>query len=153
MKVGENDVTYLGNKQLLDRLKVGFLASRKISTSAILPTLDWAVEISKRTNVAVVSGFHSRLEKDVLKFLLQGKCGIIIVLACGMYRKLPKIYGTVMKENRLLIISLKKETVTRVSERTAHKRNKYVEKLADELRQIYSLWQPVLKLPILNRIH
>ena len=39
-----------------------------------------------------------------------------------------------MKENRLLIISLEKETVTRVSERTAHKRNKYVEKLADELR-------------------
>lgn len=139
MKVGENDVTYLGNKQLLDRLKVGFLASRKISTSAILPTLDWAVEISKRTDVAVVSGFHSRLEKDVLKFLLQGRCGIIVVLARGMYRKLPKIYDAAMKGNRLLIISLEKETVTRVSECTAHKRNKYVEKLADELRQIYSL--------------
>ena len=131
--------TYLGNKELLNWRKIGFLASRKISSSAILPTLDWAVEISKRADVAVVSGFHSRLEKDVLKFLLQGKCGIIIVLARGMYRKLPKIYDAAMKENRLLVISLEKETVTRVSERTAHKRNKYVEKLADELRQIYSL--------------
>lgn len=131
--------TYLGNKELLNRWKIGFLASRKISSSAILPTLDWAVEISKRADVVVVSGFHSRLEKDVLKFLLQGKCGIIIVLARSMYRKLPKIYDTVMKENRLLIISLEKETVTRVSERTAHKRNKYVEELADELRQINSL--------------
>lgn len=131
--------TYLGNKELLNWRKIGFLASRKISTSAILPTLDWAVETSKRTDIAVVSGFHSRLEKNVLKFLLQGKCGIIIVLARGMYRKLPKIYDAAMKENRLLIISLEKETVTRVSERTAHKRNKYVEKLADELRQIYSL--------------
>lgn len=130
---------YLGNKELLKRRKIGFLASRKISSSAILPTLDWAVEISKRADVVVVSGFHSRLEKDVLKFLLQGKCGIIIVLARGMYRKLPKIYDVAMKENRLLIISLEKETVIRVSERTAHKRNKYVEKLADELRQIYSL--------------
>ena len=130
---------YLGNKELLKRRKIGFLASRKISSSAILPTLDWVVEISKQSDVAVVSGFHSRLEKDVLKFLLQGKCGIIIVLARGMYRKLPKIYDTVMKENRLLIISLEKETITRVSERTAHKRNKYVENLADELRQIYSL--------------
>lgn len=130
---------YLGNKELLNRWKIGFLASRKIPTSAILPTLDWAVEISKQTDVAVVSGFHSRLEKDVLKFLLQGKCGIIVVLARGMYRKLPKIFDVAMKENRLLIISLEKETVTRVSERTAHKRNKYVEKLADELRQIYSL--------------
>ena len=131
--------TYLGNKELLNRWKIGFLTSRKISSSAILPTLDWAVEISKRADVVVVSGFHSRLEKDVLKFLLQGKCGIIIVLARSMYRKLPKIYDTVMKENRLLIISLEKETVTRVSERTAHKRNKYVEELADELRQINSL--------------
>lgn len=130
---------YLGNKELLKRRKIGFLASRKISSSAILPTLDWAIEISKQSDVAVVSGFHSRLEKDVLKFLLQGKRGIIVVLARGMYRKLPKIFDVAMKENRLLIISLEKETVTRVSERTAHKRNKYVEKLADELRQIYSL--------------
>ena len=130
---------YLGNKELLKRRKIGFLASRKISSSAILPTLDWAVEISKQSDVAVVSGFHSRLEKDVLKFLLQGKCGIIVVLARGMYRKLPKIYDVAVNDNRLLIISLEKETVTRVSERTAHKRNKYVEKLADELRQIYSL--------------
>ena len=131
--------TYFGNKDLLNRQKIGFLASRKIAFPAILPTLDWAVEISKRTDVAVVSGFHSRLEKDVLKFLLQGQCGIIIVLARGMYRKLPKIYDVAMNNNRLLIISLEKETVTRVSERTAHKRNKYVEDLADELRQIYSL--------------
>ena len=130
---------YLGNKELLKRRKIGFLASRKISSSAILPTLDWAVEISKQSDVAVVSGFHSRLEKDVLKFLLQGKCGIIVVLARGMYRKLPKIYDVAINDNRLLIISLEKETVTRVSERTAHKRNKYVENLADELRQIYSL--------------
>lgn len=131
--------TYLGNKELLNRRKIGFLASRKIFTSVVLPTLDWAVEISKQADVAVVSGFHSHLERDVLKFLLYGKCGIIVVLARGMYRKLPKIYDTVMKENRLLIISLEKETITRVSERTAHKRNKYVENLADELRQIYSL--------------
>lgn len=130
---------HLGNEELLNWWKIGFLASRKISSSAILSTLDWAVEISKRADVVVVSGFHSRLEKDVLKFLLQGKCSIIIVLARGMYRKLPKIYDVAMKENRLLIVSLEKETVIRVSERTAHKRNKYVEKLADELRQIHSL--------------
>lgn len=42
-----------------------------------------------------------------------------------------------MNNQRLLIISLEKETVTRASERTAHRRNKYVEELADELRQIH----------------
>lgn len=128
--------TYLGNEELLNKWKVGFLASRKISSSAVLPTLDWAVETSKRTDVAVVSGFHSRLEKDVLKFLLKGKCGIILILARGMYRKLPKVYEEVMNGNRLLIISLEKESVTRISEYTAHKRNKYVEVLSDELKRI-----------------
>ena len=128
--------TYLGNKALLGRWKIGFLASRKISTSTILPTLDWAVAISKRTDIAIVSGFHSRLEKDVLKFLLQGKCGIIVVLARGMYRQLPKLYEAAMNENRLLVIALEKETVTRVSEYTAHRRNKDVERLVNENQTI-----------------
>lgn len=122
---------YLGNKELLKWRKIGFLASRKISSSVILPTLDWAVETSKQTDMAVVSGFHSRLEKDVLQFLLQGKCGIIVVLARGIYRKLPKVYEKAMNENRLLIIALEKDTVTRVSEYTAHRRNEYVINISD----------------------
>ncbi len=130
--------TYIGNKELLDKRKIGFIAPCNIpSTALVIDTLNWAAEMSKRTDVAVISGFHSRLEKDVLKFLLQGKCGIIVVLARGMYRRFPKLYETAMSENRLLIIALEKGTVTRVSGRTAHKRNKYIEKLADELRQIY----------------
>ena len=128
--------TYLGNKELLKWWEIGFLASRKISTSAILPTLDLAVKISKRTDVAVVSGFHSRLEKDVLKFLLQGKCGIIMVLARGMYRKLPKVYEKAMNENRLLIIALEKGTVIRVSEYTAHRRNEYVINISDLTKRV-----------------
>ena len=76
------------------------------------------------------------MERDVLKILLQGECGIIIVLARGMYRKLPKQYEKAMEQNRLLIISNEKESVTRVSELSAHNRNKYVEKLSDEMKRI-----------------
>ena len=128
--------TYWGNKDLLHKQKVGFLASRKISTLSVLPTLDWAIEISKRTDVAVVSGFHSRMERDVLKILLQGRCDIIVVLARGMYRKLPPQYEEAMQHNRLLIISYEKENVTRVSETSAHKRNEYVKEIADEMHSI-----------------
>lgn len=131
--------TYLGNKDLLNRNTIGFLASRKLPLNVILPTLDWAVEISNRTDVAVMSGFHSRMEKDVLKFLLQGQCGIIMVLARGMYKRIPKELQNAMQENRLLIIALEKENITRVSERTAHKRNEYIRKSAQSLREIYSL--------------
>ena len=129
-----NIPTYLGNKELLNMRKVGFLASRKISTLSILPTLDWALKISKHKNIAIVSGFHSKMERDVLKILLQGECGIIVVLARGMYRKLPKQFEGAMLQNRLLIISYEKESVTRISEATAHKRNDYVKEIADKMQ-------------------
>lgn len=128
-----NEPTYLGNRELLKMKKVGFLASRKISTLSVLPTLDWAMEISKQTDIAIVSGFHSKMERDVLKILLQGKCGIIVVLARRMYRKLPPQYEEAMVQNRLLLISYEKKSVIRVSEATAHKRNEYVKNMVNEM--------------------
>ena len=76
------------------------------------------------------------MERNVLEILLKGQCGIIIVLARGMYRKLPKQYEEAMSQNRLLIISNEKDNVKRVSEQTAHKRNEYVREIADEMMQL-----------------
>lgn len=131
-----NIPTYLGNKELLKMKKVGFLASRKISTLSILPTLDWAMQVCKHKDITIVSGFHSKMERDVLKILLQGECGIIIVLARGMYSRLPQQYEEAMLQNRILIISYEKESVTRISEATAHKRNDYVREIADEMQTL-----------------
>lgn len=130
------ETKFLGNKQLLNLHKIGFIASRHASTLDVIPTLDWAVDISKSTDVAVVSGFQSPLEKDVLKFLLRGVCPIIIVLARGMYRKLPEALQTPMDQQRLLIISNESDNTTRVSEITAHKRNEYVISISDEMKII-----------------
>lgn len=128
------ETKYLGNKQLLNLHKIGFIASRHASTLDIIPTLDWAAKISRQKDIAVVSGFQSPLEKDVLKFLLRGVCPIIIVLARGMYRKLPDALQTQMEQQRLLIISNEPDNITRVSEITAHKRNEYVRSISDEMK-------------------
>lgn len=130
------ETKYLGSKRLLNLHKIGFIASRHASTLDVIPTLDWAVEVSKSMDVAVVSGFQSPLEKDVLKFLLRGVCPIIIVLARGMYRKLPEALQTPMDQQRLLIISNESDNTTRVSEITAHKRNEYVISISDEMKII-----------------
>lgn len=130
------DTKYLGNKQLLNLHKIGFIASRHASSIDVIPTLDWAAEMSKRVDVAVVSGFQSPLEKDVLKFLLRGVCPIIIVLARGMYRKLPEPIQSPMDQQRILVISNEPDTITRVSEITAHKRNEYVKSISDEMKII-----------------
>ena len=126
--------TAIGNIGLLQKRKIGFLASRQIATLSVLPTLDWATEISQREEVAVVSGFHSRMEREVLKILLRGKCGIIVILARGMYRQVPKCYEEALRQNRLLILSYEKDNLTRISERTAHKRNEWVVSLSEEMK-------------------
>ena len=130
------ETNYFGNKQLLNLHKIGFIASRHTSSLDIIPTLDWAAEMSRQKDIAVVSGFQSPLEKDVLKFLLRGVCPIIIVLARGMYRKLPEALQTPMDQQRLLIISNESDNTTRVSEITAHKRNEYVISISDEMKII-----------------
>ena len=127
---------HLGNIELLKMKMTGFLASRNIPTLLVLPTLDWAMEIRQREDMAVVSGFHSPMEKEVLKILLRGRCGIIVVLARGMYHKVPKPYEEALQQNRLLILSYEKDSVIRVSEQTAHKRNKYVISLSDEIKRL-----------------
>ena len=76
------------------------------------------------------------MEKEVLKILLRGKCGIIVILARGMYRQVPKCYEEALQQNRLLILSYEKDNVTRISEQTAHKLNKQVISPSDEMRQI-----------------
>lgn len=128
--------SFIGEIRWIERNKIGFIASRKFSTLSVLPTLDWAMEISQREDIAVVSGFHSQMEKEVLKILLRGRCGIIVVLARGMYHKVPKPYEEALQQNRLLIISYEKDSVIRVSEQTAHKRNKYVISLSDEIKRL-----------------
>lgn len=57
----------LGNTSLLDRRKIGYFASGTIASLSVLPTLDWATEVARRKDVAIVSGFHSKMEREVLE--------------------------------------------------------------------------------------
>ena len=61
---------YVGNKQLLENYKIAFLCSRKCPADIILKSYDWAIE-QREKDVCVISGFHSKIEKDVLRSLLK----------------------------------------------------------------------------------
>ena len=75
--------------------------------------------------------------REVLKILLRGKCGIFVVLARGMYHQVPQIYEEALQQNRLLLLSYEKDNLTRISERTAHKRNEWVVSLSDEINPAF----------------
>ena len=81
-------LTYLGNKEILKEHKVGFLCSCKVPAEIILKTYDWAIE-QRGKRICVVSGFHSKIEKDVFHYLLKSSQPIILVLSSGMMKRLP----------------------------------------------------------------
>ena len=119
---------YLGNKELLKQKKTAFLASSTIPPEMVLRCYDWA---TAGHDGCVVSGFSSKLEQDVLHFLIKAKCPIILVLARCMYKVIPEELIEAMEEGRLLMISV--SNAVRQSKATAHARNKYICEIADQI--------------------
>lgn len=122
---------YYGNKELLNLTKIAFLCSRTVGSGAILRCYDWATQMADSGKV-IIGGFQSKIEKDVLHFLLKGRQPVIIVIARQMYKELPNELTNPMNEGRLLIISTSPNAV-RVSKDTANKRNLYISEMADEI--------------------
>lgn len=124
---------YLGNMDLLTLRKVGFLASRKVNPVSVIPTIEWANKTSCDPNIAIVSGFQSSLEHEVLDIALKGRCGIIYVLNRSLYRQIPLNLRPAFDSNRILFISLTSEKTTCPSAANATIRNHYIADIADSL--------------------
>lgn len=140
---------YLGNMDLLTLRKVGFLASRKVNPTSVIPTINWANKVSYDPNATIISGFQSSLEREVLDIALSGTCGIIYVLNRSLYRQIPPNLRPAFDSNRILFISLTSEKTTRPSAANATIRNHYVADIADELtfasvHELSSLYQLTL---------
>ena len=121
---------YLGNQELLKLQKTAFLASGNIASEEVLRVYDWATEMRSRGE-CVISGFNSKLEQDVLHFLLKGSQPIILVLARRMYKVIPKELQEALAQNRLLIVSV--SNATRQSKDTAMMRNRWICEMADRI--------------------
>ena len=125
-------VSYFGNKSILETHKTAFLCSRKCPSEVVIKSLDWAIE-KKNTGQCVISGFHSRIEKDVFNILLKGSQPSILVLARGIKTYWPEEIKTAVQQERLLVISPFEKNITRTTQETANVRNKYMIEIADEV--------------------
>lgn len=123
---------YLGNKEILNNYKIGFLCSRKVPANTILKTYDWAIE-QRDKGVCIVSGFHSKIEKDVFEILIKGTQPIILVLARGLMKRLDKRIFKLVEENRLLIISPFDEKIKRPTIEFALNRNIVIAEISDKI--------------------
>lgn len=123
----------LGNSELLGLTKIGYFASGTIASLSVLPTLDWASEMAKRGEVAIVSGFQSKIEREVLGILLKGRCGIICVLARPIYKVIPDKFRAAFDKGHILFISNNTYNSTMTSRYICQRRNEYIASICDEL--------------------
>jgi predicted Rossmann fold nucleotide-binding protein DprA/Smf involved in DNA uptake len=116
----------------LQQHKVAFLCSRTCPAAVVLKSFDWAIE-QREKGTCVISGFHSRIEKDVLHYLLKGTQPVILALARGMVKKWPPEIKAALDADRLLIITRYAVSVTHACEETCYQRNRLMMELADEI--------------------
>ena len=95
----------LGNHALLARPMTAFFASRACPAPAIRAGLAWTLEQVQKGAV-VIGGFHSPLERSVLKMLLEAGSPAVAVLARDVESaRLPAVWQAAIKRGHLVVIS------------------------------------------------
>ena len=121
-------VNHIGNMGLLEKRKTAFFCSSKTTSRNVIESFDWATCVPKDT--CVISGFQTKLEKDVLQLLLKRHIPVVIILARKMYKNLPTEIMDAIERNEALVISI--SNLSRNTKESAWKRNKFViEQAAD----------------------
>jgi len=123
----------LGNLDLLGRETIALFCSVKCPGNLILKTYDLARQL-RDAGTAVISGFHSPMEKECLSLLLRGEQPVIWCLAKRLTpTRLPKEYTNALSKNRLLMLSPFGEKIKRADENTSRIRNEFIAALANRL--------------------
>ena len=127
-----NELTMLGEKSIWELPKTAFLSSSKFGPGSVLKSYDFASKM-KLAGKCVISGFQSKLERDVLDLLLDGDSPLIMVHACGMPESAPVKLREHISSGRLLIVSPFDKRVKRVHRGLALQRNQFIVDNADEV--------------------
>ena len=115
------------------REKLGLICSQKCPGDVILKTYDFA-RLVRGSDIAIVSGFHSTIEKDCLPILLRGKDPIIIVQGHRLSTsRLPRDWQKAITAGRLLLLSPFGDKEKRVTAELAAERNRFVAAISDEV--------------------
>jgi len=119
-----------GNVALLEQSLDALLCSKACPGSKIIEAMDlaerWRVE-----HRAVISGFHTPVEKECLRIFMHGPQPVVICLARGVDPfQLPAYWLTKFRRSELLIVSRFDRDVRRPTRGTAEMRTRLVFALA-----------------------
>lgn len=128
----------LGENAILKGLKLAIVCSQRCPGDVVIKTYDFARRV-RGSGRAIVSGFHSPIERDCLPILLRGQDPIIIVQGRRLSStRLPAEWQKAIEAGRLLLISPFTDKQTRVTTQLAEERNNFVARLADEVLIAYA---------------
>jgi predicted Rossmann fold nucleotide-binding protein DprA/Smf involved in DNA uptake len=128
----------LGDEHLLACKKLALICSQKCPGDVILKTYDFARAV-RGSGIAIVSGFHSPIERDCLSILLRGPGPVIIVQAHRLSTsRLPSEWQKAIDAGRWLLLSPFSEKNRRVTAELAAERNRFVAAISDEVLTPYA---------------
>lgn len=115
-----------GNTALLAGQPVAIFCSRSCPGDVILKAQDWA-NAHGPEDAPVISGFHTPVERDVLRILLREGRPIIYTLARALEgARLPAAVRAAEKKGHALILSFFCATARQTTARTAEERNRHI---------------------------
>ena len=126
-----------GNESIMSRQKVAFFCSVRCPGNLILKSYDLARR-GQAEGQPVIGGFHSPVEKEVLRILLRSEAPACIVLARCLPKRIPKEFLQPIETGRLLLVSPFDSKTKRASQATAARRNQVVASLADQIFVAYA---------------
>ena len=129
----------IGDRQLLKTKWIAFFCSVRCPGGLVLKSYDLAQRF-RAENVPVIGGFHSPVEREVLRILLRSKTPVCVVLARSLPKRIRPEFRRPLEAGRLLLLAPFDERTKRASLETAEKRNRVVANLAQRIFVAYAGW-------------
>jgi predicted Rossmann fold nucleotide-binding protein DprA/Smf involved in DNA uptake len=124
------EVATIGDAAPLDRPLLGLVCSVRCPGGIILAAYDLAVAL-REAGVPVAGGFHSPMEREMLRLLLRGRQSVVVCPARGVAgMRVPAERRGAIAEGRLAVASPFAADVRRATAQTAAARNRFVAALA-----------------------
>jgi predicted Rossmann fold nucleotide-binding protein DprA/Smf involved in DNA uptake len=136
-KLAPSRLWFIGNPEILAVRKIGLFCSVSCPADTAAKAHGAARQLCEE-KAAIVSGFHSSVEKECLQILLQRKQSVVICLARALGKiRLPGEWQPALGAGRLLLLS-RFEKSRRADKDTARRRNELVLALSDEVIIIHA---------------
>lgn len=129
--------SHFGNVEILKQPLTAFFCSVRCPGNLILKAYDLAQKW-RAEGQPVIGGFHSPVEKEVLKIMLRSQTPVCIVLARSLPKRIPTEFRRPLDGGRLLLLSPFDAKTKRATVETAEKRNRVVASLAERVFVAYA---------------